>query len=162
MTLRIKYVSLVQFKCHILYVHIIQVLRKLYETFSGVWHDLGYSWDDCMEWMVTRHIPSMQIIHVEVNYNYNLYSILSIVDNLDQPRSQCNPPICHRLDRLPGRLGVTEKAAGLHLISIMFNSIYHAGGKDLQIEASKSIQGEGRRSWWILPGFPSRSSLAIF
>ena len=47
--------------------HKIQVLRKLYETFSTVWHDLGYSWEDCMEWMVTKHIPAMQIIHVEVN-----------------------------------------------------------------------------------------------
>ena len=58
----------------------IQVLRKLYEIFSGVWHDLGYTWDDCMEWMVTRHIPAMQIIHVEVNLKQcNLCSILSIV-----------------------------------------------------------------------------------
>ena len=47
----------------------VQITRKLYELFSGVWHDLGYTWDDFLDWMVTRHIPAMQIIHVEVRCN---------------------------------------------------------------------------------------------
>ena len=47
-------------------IHLIKVLKKLYEIFSGVWHDLGYSWEDLKDWMTARHIPAMQIIHVEV------------------------------------------------------------------------------------------------
>ena len=49
-------------------IHLIKVLKKLYEIFSGVWHDLGYSWEDLKDWMTARHIPAMQIIHVEVKF----------------------------------------------------------------------------------------------
>jgi len=41
------------------------ITRKIYDLFSGVWHDMGYTWDDFLKWMVKRHIPAMQIIHVE-------------------------------------------------------------------------------------------------
>ena len=47
------------------------MLWKLYQLFSGVWHDLGFAWDDVESWMMERHIPAMQVIHVEVNPNSN-------------------------------------------------------------------------------------------
>jgi hypothetical protein len=45
---------------------ILQVLKKLYELFAPVWHDCGYDWENMLEWLEKKHIPSMQIIHVEV------------------------------------------------------------------------------------------------
>lgn len=38
----------------------------MYDIFQTVWHDCGYTWEDMMEWLGLKHVPSMQIIHIEV------------------------------------------------------------------------------------------------
>ena len=38
----------------------------MYQIFSDVWHDCGYTWDDFMVWMAEKHVKFMQVIHVEV------------------------------------------------------------------------------------------------
>ena len=38
----------------------------MYSVFQTVWHDCGFSWEDMEEWMEQKHVPSMQIIHIEV------------------------------------------------------------------------------------------------
>ena len=41
------------------------VCRKKYTVFRTVWHDCGFAWEDMEEWMVQKHVPSMQILHIE-------------------------------------------------------------------------------------------------
>ena len=38
----------------------------MYDIFQTVWHDCGFTWEDMQEWLVQKHVPSMQIIHIEV------------------------------------------------------------------------------------------------
>ena len=74
-TIRCNYASAYAVRLHLrlkfpknqFFTVFLKVLWKLYQMFSGVWHDLGYAWDDVEEWMVQKHIPAMQVIHVEVN-----------------------------------------------------------------------------------------------
>ena len=76
-------------------IHLIKVLKKLYEIFSGVWHDLGYSWEDLKDWMTARHIPAMQIIHVEVKF-YHWYQI-GKDSNLRSCHFQSCRPVTHSM-----------------------------------------------------------------
>lgn len=38
----------------------------MYSVFQTVWHDCGFAWSDMEEWMEQKHVPAMQIIHIEV------------------------------------------------------------------------------------------------
>jgi hypothetical protein len=47
------------------------ILEHMYSIFSNVWHDLGYTWDDFLTWSDQRHVPSMQVTHVEIDHAQN-------------------------------------------------------------------------------------------
>ena len=34
-----------------------------YSIFSGVWHKLGYGWDDFLAWVENELIPEMKVSH---------------------------------------------------------------------------------------------------
>lgn len=87
-TLRNNYASAYAVrKSHILYVledhhlhqnhnhqnHNYQVCHKMYQTFASVWHECGYSWDDMLSWLDETHVPSMQITHVEVLVDMDVF-----------------------------------------------------------------------------------------
>ena len=37
------------------------IVEKMYSVYSGVWHELGYTWEDFLSWSDGVHIPAMQV-----------------------------------------------------------------------------------------------------
>ena len=42
------------------------LVEWIYSIFSGVWHTLGYGWDDFLAWVENELIPEMKVSHAWV------------------------------------------------------------------------------------------------
>ena len=132
-------------------IHLIKVLKKLYEIFSGVWHDLGYSWEDLKDWMTSRHIPLMQLIHhVEVKfyYWYQIWEDSNLCsyhfNHVDQSCTQCYPTIGDWPLQATGRLATSALQQGV------------------QSAAKRGLRGGFQEQMSTLPWISSRSVVPIW
>lgn len=72
----------------------------MFNVFSSVWEELGYSWEGFLEWSEKKHIPAMQVTHVENDQAENVAKRLVSYIPMFKPTYVCfseNLYYCHQV-----------------------------------------------------------------